>query len=117
MKNVVYILGTGFSAYAGLPLMSNFIDKAKDIYFSNPDYKENKKIKQAFDLIRDYSYIKNIMNSNLLNIEELLSIYDMRQFASKTRKKNIMIDFMKINLFQIILSLLTGNDIKISVIR
>jgi hypothetical protein len=38
--------------------MSNFIDKAKDIYFSNPDYKENKKIKQALDLIRDYSYIK-----------------------------------------------------------
>jgi hypothetical protein len=35
MKNVVYVLGAGFSAYAGLPVMSNFIEKAKDIYFSD----------------------------------------------------------------------------------
>src|SRR5512145_2907453 len=35
MNKIAYILGAGFSAYADLPVMSNFIDKAKDIYFSD----------------------------------------------------------------------------------
>ncbi|MDR2783481.1 MAG: hypothetical protein LBB48_06525 [Treponema sp.] len=35
MKNVVYVAGAGFSAYAGLPVMSTFIEKSRDIYFSD----------------------------------------------------------------------------------
>ena len=95
MKKVVYILGAGFSAFAELPVMANFIDKAKDIYFSNSEYKYNKEIKQALDLIREYAVIKNTMNSNLLNIEELLSIYDMKQFVSPSENKSIMQTFIK----------------------
>ena len=32
MENVVYILGVGFSAPLGLPVISNFLEKAHDIY-------------------------------------------------------------------------------------
>jgi hypothetical protein len=35
------------------------------------------------------------MNSNLTNIEELLSIFDMKQYTSPKRNKKIMSDFIK----------------------
>ena len=31
-EKVVYILGAGFSAQFGLPVMSNFLEKSKDMY-------------------------------------------------------------------------------------
>ncbi len=34
---VVYLLGAGFSAPLGLPVMSNFLMKSKDMYFSDPE--------------------------------------------------------------------------------
>ena len=33
---IVYLLGAGFSAPLGLPLVSNFISKSKDLYFEQP---------------------------------------------------------------------------------
>jgi hypothetical protein len=95
MKNVVYVLGAGFSAYAGLPIMSNFIEKSRDIYFSDSTYENNEEIKEALNLIKKYSVIKNIMNCNLLNIEELLSIYDMKLFTANSKKKTIIQTFIK----------------------
>jgi hypothetical protein len=35
MNNVVYLLGAGFSAPLGLPVMSNFLDRSKDMYFAD----------------------------------------------------------------------------------
>jgi hypothetical protein len=94
MKNVVYVLGAGFSAYAGLPVMSNFIDRAKDIYFESigSDYKED--IKKVLDFIDNYSKIKNYMAANLFNIEELLSIAEMKYFAGTTRNRNVIKSFI-----------------------
>lgn len=40
VENVVYILGAGFSAQFGLPIMSNFLEKSKDMY-ALKDYPEN----------------------------------------------------------------------------
>jgi hypothetical protein len=99
MKNVVYVLGAGFSAYAGLPVMSNFIEKSRDIYFSDSTYESNAEIKKALDLAKNYSVIKNIMNCNLLNIEELLSIYDMKLFTANSKKQTIMQAFIKSVIF------------------
>jgi len=36
LEKVVYLLGAGFSAPLGLPVMSNFLEKSKDIYFADP---------------------------------------------------------------------------------
>lgn len=36
-EKVVYILGAGFSAPLGLPVMSNFLVKSKDLYFSDTE--------------------------------------------------------------------------------
>jgi hypothetical protein len=35
-KNVVYILGAGFSAPLGIPTMRNFIDEARKLRRGNP---------------------------------------------------------------------------------
>jgi hypothetical protein len=92
---IVYVLGAGFSAYADLPVMSNFIDKAKDIYFSDCTNNEDRKVLQGtFKLINSYAIIKEKMNSNLSNIEELLSIYEMVCFANK-KSSNQIKNFIK----------------------
>jgi len=80
MEKIVYILGAGFSAPLGLPVMSNFLEKSKDLYFENPEkYKHFKKI---FDRISDMSYCKNYYNTDLFNIEEILSILEMNDNVS-----------------------------------
>ncbi|MFC1896563.1 hypothetical protein ACFL0Q_07900 [Thermodesulfobacteriota bacterium] len=35
MENILYFIGAGFSAPFGLSVMSNFLEKARDMYFSD----------------------------------------------------------------------------------
>jgi len=95
MKNICYVLGAGFSAYAGIPIMSNFIDKAKDIYFSDVpcDYKDE--IKKTLESIKEYAIIKEYMNCDLSNIEEILSIAEMKIYASKRMSSRNIKEFIK----------------------
>jgi len=90
MEKVVYILGAGFSAPLNIPVMDNFLMKAKDIYFENPSkYSHFKKI---FEIIKDMSFSKNYYNCDLSNIEEILSILEMQErFGDKTLKKFFII--------------------------
>lgn len=37
IQRVAYLLGAGFSAPLGLPVMSNFLAKAKDLYFEDQE--------------------------------------------------------------------------------
>lgn len=37
MDKVVYLLGAGFSAPIGLPVMGNFLEKSKDQHYADPD--------------------------------------------------------------------------------
>jgi len=70
MKNrIVYILGAGFSAPLGLPVMSNFLELSKDIYFSTEDNSnEFLHFKKVFDTIRSMNVAKSYFNSDLSNI-------------------------------------------------
>ena len=93
MKNTVYFIGAGFSRFAGLPLMNDFYFKSKDLF---PKLK-NESIKKAFlsvfSYFDDYSKVKNIMNADFYNIEELLSIIEMDSFLKNKRAiyKNYLI--------------------------
>jgi hypothetical protein len=75
--------------------MANFIDKAKDIYYNNSNYQYNKSIRDALNLIKNYSVLKNYINSNIMNIEELLSIAEMQNFALKKKHSKMIKDFIK----------------------
>lgn len=77
MDKVVYFLGAGFSAPLGLPVMSNFLIKSKDMYFSNPELYSH--FKDVFDTINEMAVSKNYFKTDLFNIEEILSILEMRQ--------------------------------------
>lgn len=82
MENVVYILGAGFSAYAGLPLMNDFVSKSKDMYFDNiVKYKHFEKLFRDIDKLYK---IKNYYQSNMFNIEEILSLMEMQQKLGET---------------------------------
>ena len=35
MEKVVYLLGAGFSAPIGIPVMRNFLTKSRDLYYSD----------------------------------------------------------------------------------
>ncbi|MBN1639123.1 MAG: SIR2 family protein [Ignavibacteriales bacterium] len=76
MENVVYITGAGFSAPLNIPVMSNFISKAKDLYFQNPEKYEH--FKNVFDMILSMAYCQTYYNADLTNIEEILSILEMQ---------------------------------------
>ena len=90
--NKVYILGAGFSRKAGLPLMNEFYFRSKDIF---PRLKNDKEIiafKKVFEYFDKFSIVKNIMNADFLNIEELLSIIEMDIYLNGG--ENIYDDFL-----------------------
>jgi len=88
----VYIIGAGFSRYANLPLMSDFLFKSKDIYFKLQSENDKKSFERVFSYFDEYSKVKNIMNADFLNIEELLSIIEMDSYL--TNKKGIYKDYI-----------------------
>lgn len=90
MDKVTYILGAGFSAPLGLPVMSNFLIKSKDLYFQ--DTEKYKHFKTVFSAIQELSISKNYYDTNLFNIEEILSILEMESFLEGRRLKK---DFTK----------------------
>ncbi len=82
MGNTVYILGAGFSKYANLPLINNFYFRSKDIFSELTDDKTKGAFQDIFDFYKKYSHVKSYMNTDLQNIEELLSIIEMNSFLS-----------------------------------
>jgi hypothetical protein len=90
MDKVTYILGAGFSAPLGLPVMSNFLIKSKDLYFQ--DTEKYSHFKSVFNTIKELSVCKNYYDTNLFNIEEILSILEVRSFIEGEKLKD---DFIK----------------------
>jgi hypothetical protein len=93
-QNIVFFIGAGFSAPFGLPIMSNFINKARDLYFS--DTSKYSDIGNTLELIEKYSVVKNYMHIDLHNIEDLLSISYMESLLKNTELMKHINDFIKI---------------------
>jgi hypothetical protein len=89
---VVYVLGAGFSAPLGLPVMSNFLMKSKDLYFSDPE--QFSTFKDVFDNIAEMSVTKNYYDSDLFNIEEILSILEMQEIVGSGGLKSGFIQYI-----------------------
>lgn len=75
MDKVVYLLGAGFSAPLGLPVVSNFRIKSYELFARDPTKFSH--FQEVFDRINDLSRIKNFYDANLYNIEEILSLLEM----------------------------------------
>jgi hypothetical protein len=85
-------MGAGFSAPLGLPVMGDFLVKSKDMYFDNPN--RFTYFKQVFDLIKRMSVTKNYYRTDLLNIEEILSILEMQSFLGKRKLRKIFLKYI-----------------------
>src|SRR6267378_4692717 len=77
MTKVVYLVGAGFSAPLGLPVMRDFVMKSKDMLASHP--KEFGHFENIFALIKDMNAAKSYYGADLFNIEEILSILEMSE--------------------------------------
>lgn len=75
-EKVVYILGAGFSAPLGLPVMSNFYLKSRDQYSS--DRERFADFQDVYDEIDKMHKAKSYYETDLFNIEDILSILDFR---------------------------------------
>lgn len=92
MERIVYIIGAGFSAPLGLPVMSNFLIKSKDLYYN--DTAQYKHFKLVFDTIKEMSITKNYYDADLLNIEEILSILEIQQNLTGSRIKKSFVKYI-----------------------
>jgi len=72
---IVYLLGAGFSAPLGIPVMATFLARAKDLYAERRD--ELAHFDQVFQRLGKLAYAKNYFASDQSNIEEVLSILEM----------------------------------------
>lgn len=87
MKKVVYFIGAGFSVPAGLPVISNFLFKARDQYFTSPDRYAH--FNPVFTYIDGLSRAKNFTNVDLFNVEEVFSIADTHELLGNERRKDL----------------------------
>jgi predicted PurR-regulated permease PerM len=86
MENVVYVLGAGFSAPLGLPVMSNFLEQANNLYQSNKvEYQHFKRVFQSIK--QRLAYVTLFYYSDLTNIEEVLSILEMERLAGNVSQE------------------------------
>src|SRR5437899_2255848 len=93
MERIVYLLGAGFSAPLGLPVMRNFRLKSQDMYLADSDKYGH--FKEVFDTIRDMSIIKNYYDANLFNIEDILSILEMGEYLEGGSLKEVFLRYIK----------------------
>jgi len=91
-KKLYIYLGAGFSRPLGLPLMSDFLIKAKDMYFSSPSTFSY--IKDVIQMINELSVVKNYFKSDLFNIEEILSILEMNDYLGDQSNKELFQRFI-----------------------
>src|SRR5262249_8947261 len=86
MSHVVYLLGAGFSAPLGLPVMRDFLIKSKDMFAIRP--KQYSSFRNIFALINQMGSIQSYYQADLFNIEEILSILEMdEQIAGKRSRR------------------------------
>ena len=78
MEKIVYFLGAGFSAPLGLPVMSDFLVKSKDMFALHPEKYKN--FNYVFEKIEKMHIAKSYYNSDLFNIEEILSVLEMHNY-------------------------------------
>jgi hypothetical protein len=93
IEKYVYILGAGFSAPLGIPMMSNFMEKAKD-QFSNEPQKYSH-FANIFDKINSLHECAYHYDCDIGNIEEILSILLTQDNINNSNNAELFRTFIK----------------------
>lgn len=85
MNNIVFILGAGASHHCGGPLMSDFLDIAKDLYLTGKitAKSERESFELVFQKIGDLQSVFSKANLDNTNIESIFSAFE---FANTIKK-------------------------------
>jgi NAD-dependent SIR2 family protein deacetylase len=83
MSNTVFILGAGASCEYGLPLISNFLEKSRELYNRTKAdvYKDN--YERVIQTIGNLQNVNSKSFINIYNIEEVLSAFEMGRIINK----------------------------------
>ena len=93
--NIVYVLGAGFSAPLGIPVISDFYYKPYDMYLSEKE-RNDEYFRTVRDIIKEVGKVKTYMNFDLRNIEEILSIIEMRSYLENDyESKRVLQEYIK----------------------
>lgn len=90
-KNIVYILGAGFSAPLQIPVMSNFIDRASQIRDTDDRYTY---FNEVISLIESCMPASLVFKHNPVNIEEVLSLLEMKNTLTSGKAKQTLVNFV-----------------------
>jgi hypothetical protein len=93
VEKVVYLLGAGFSAPLGLPLMKDFLIRSKDLYAQ--DSKKFASFKDILDTINQMHVAKSYYETDLFNIEEILSILEMEDMVKGGSRAELFSNYIK----------------------
>lgn len=80
MGKTTYLLGAGFSAPLGIPVVSNFLEKSKDLYFKDPE--QYGYFEKVFATIKELSASTLYYQSDFFNIEDILSLLSMHSVVT-----------------------------------
>lgn len=86
-ESVVYILGAGFSAPLGLPVVGNFLERARDLYAL--DTKRNASFRAVFEKIDWMLRLGKSYRTNVHNIEEVLSLLSMERVLGRGKQVHV----------------------------
>jgi SIR2-like protein len=92
-EKIVYFLGAGFSAPLNLPVMSTFLIRSKDLYFSDPEKYQT--FESVFKMIDLMGKAKNYYSVDLFNIEEILSLLEMEDYVGSSAHKQAYLSYLR----------------------
>lgn len=91
MAKVVFILGAGASADAGVPLMSDFLDRAHDLLQSGKVNESKSSFELLFDAVATLPQVHSKATLDIDNVESVFSAFEMARiigvFADYDRRK------------------------------
>ena len=86
----VFILGAGFSADAGAPLIHDFLDRARELYLdpqAHMNDQERKKFEDVFEFRSRMSKVREKMDIDLDNIEQLFGLVEISIRLGQTERR------------------------------
>jgi len=90
----VYVLGAGFSAPLGIPVVDSFIARARELRDANADLDTS--LRPMLARLSDLAKVKHYAHSDLFNIEEALSILEMRRDLEGSETSDSLRQFIRV---------------------
>jgi hypothetical protein len=91
-KNVMYLLGAGFSAPLGIPTMRNFVDEARRLKRGRDEYAY---FDQVIKLIHDTISASRYFRHDSDNVEEALSLLEIKEHIEGNSQNEQVVRFIR----------------------